>query len=355
VSDLGEAEQQLVEIAKALYKNAKVVIMDEPTASLTRAEINHLFELIHQLKKQRVSVIYISHRLDEIFEIADCVTVFRDGKKVHHAQIENITKEKLIKSMIGSELHFTQIGKRDPGEKWFTAENLTKHHVFQDIDLSLNRGEIVGIAGMVGSGKSELAQALSGVLKLDTGKLTFAEKELTNSPLKRFISEGICFVPAERDTTGLVQSMNVAGNITLANLKGLSVGPILNLKQERTITNKYIEIMNIVCRDMGQEVQFLSGGNRQKVMLAKWLSLGIKLFIMDEPTQGVDVGAREEIHQIMRGLINEGKTILMVTSDFDELLNMTHRILVMNKGKIVTELETASTSQKEVLEYAIGR
>jgi ABC-type sugar transport system ATPase subunit len=355
VANLGSAEQQAVEIAKALYKNAQIVIMDEPTASLTKAEIDNLFRIIRQLKRENVSVIYISHRLDEIFEIADRVTVLRDGVKVLEREIEAIDKDTLVKAMVGEELDFTHIEGRGIGEVLLKVEGIARSGAFEDIDLELHRGEIIGIAGMVGSGRTEVVQALSGIDPVDKGRIVFGGEEIQGQPLEEFIRKGICFVPENRDAHGLISSMSVAGNTTLASLHKVSRGPLLDLSSEKELAQRYTQSLDIQMKSIFQEVKYLSGGNRQKVMLAKWLCLGIEVFIMDEPTQGVDVGAREEIHRIMKHLLNEGKAVVMVSSDLDELMNMSHRIAVMNRGRIVACLTTSQTTREEVLSFAIGK
>jgi len=355
ISDLGSAEQQAVEIAKALYKNARVVIMDEPTASLTRAEIDNLFYLIEQLKKNGVSVIYISHRLDEIFQIADRVTVLRDGFKVMESEIKEIDKATLVKAMVGEELSITFIEDKGMGTVLYKARGISSSGVFEDISVELHCNEIVGMAGMVGSGRTEVVQAMAGIDNIDKGELIFHNEEIQGKPLEEIIRMGICFIPQERDRIGLISSMSVAGNTTIASLPEISRGPLLNLSYENKLSERFIKTLAIQAKSIHQEVKYLSGGNRQKVMVAKWLCRGVEVFIMDEPTQGVDVGAREEIHRIMKQLVSEGKAILMVSSDLDELMNMSNRIVVMNKWKIVANLNTSETTREEVLSFAIGK
>jgi len=355
VSALGSAEQQAVEIAKALYRNVRIVIMDEPTASLTRAEIDNLFSIIGQLKKRGVAIIYISHRLDEIFTIADRVTVLRDGKKVMENAVSNINKDMLVKAMVGEELSITYIEDRGLGAVLYEARSISRTGSFGDINLALHRGEIVGIAGMVGSGRTEVVRAMAGIDKIDGGALLLEGKEIQGRPLESFINEGICFVPEDRDSIGLISCLSVAGNTTLASLPKISRGPLLYLSYENELANTFVKTLDIQTNSIHQEVMYLSGGNRQKVMVAKWLCRGIEVFIMDEPTQGVDVGAREEIHRIMKDLVSEGKAILMVSSDLDEIMNMSHRIAVMKEGVIVAVLQTAKTTREEVLSLAIGK
>ena len=355
VANLSAAEQQAVEIAKALYKKARIVIMDEPTASLSGVEIENLFRLIRQLRQEQVAVIYISHRLDEVFEIADEVTVLRDGLKVLHCPISRITKEQLVKAMVGEELSFTRIAAAREGHLLLEAEGISSPGRFEDVSLRLNRGMIVGMAGSVGSGRTDVLHALSGLEPISQGRIVFKGEHMQGKRLADFIERGICFVPGERDRVGLILGMSLAGNTTLANLQAVTHGPFMDLAQERTLAQQYVRQLDIQAKSVDQEVQYLSGGNRQKVMLSKWLCLGLEVFLLDEPTQGVDVGAREEIHRIMTRLVDEGKGIIMVTSDLDELMNMSHAIAVMNKGRIVAYLETRATSREEVVSYALGQ
>jgi ribose transport system ATP-binding protein len=355
VTNLSAGEQQLAEIARALHKKARIVIMDEPTASLTRVEIAHLFELIRRMKQREVAFIYISHRLEEVFDIADRVSVLRDGRNAGtFSDMRSLSKEALIKVMVGAEVSFTRIGMNAPGESLLEAEHLTRQGCFSDVGFTVHTGEILGIAGMVGSGRSDVLRAIAGLDEVDEGRIALLGEDIAGKPFRDFMDRGICLSPAERDSEGLVSIMSVANNISLASLKKISVGPFLNIPRERSVALSFVDRLSIMTRSVSQEVQYLSGGNRQKVMLAKWLCLGMELFLMDEPTQGVDVGAREEIHGIMKDIIERGKAIIMVTSDLDELMNMSHRILVMNKGRPAALLATAETTQEEVLSLAIG-
>jgi ribose transport system ATP-binding protein len=354
VADLGAAEQQAVEIAKALYRKVRIVIMDEPTASLTDTEIRNLFELIGNLRRNRVSVIYISHRLDEIFEIADRVTVLRDGEKVLSKGIGELSKAALVEAMIGEELDYTHIEQQQGEAPLLEVDSLGRAGVFEGIQLSLRHGEILGIAGMVGSGRTEVLRAIAGIDPVDSGRILVRGRELQGRTLREFIGTGVCFVPEDRDSSGLIVGMHLAGNTTLASLKKVTHGPLLDLAKEQSLARSFVQQLSIAATSVMQEVRFLSGGNRQKVMLAKWLCLGVEVFVMDEPTQGVDVGAREEIHRIMKRLVKDGKGILMVSSDLEELLNMTHRIAVINQGRFVAVLNTRDTSREEILKHAIG-
>lgn len=355
VANLSPAEQQAIEIAKALYKKARIVIMDEPTASLTAAETDNLFDLICQLRGRGVAVIYISHRLDEIFQIADEVTVLRDGYKVLNCSIDQVSKEGLVKAMVGEEVTVTRVAESSSaGDVLLDVQALTRTGAFENVSLQLARGMIIGFAGTLGSGRTELLRAIAGIDPATSGKVVLHGKDLQGKGLTEIIERGICFVPAERDEAGLILPMSVAGNTTIADLGAITRGPLIDLARERVLAHKAVRDLHIQAKSIYQEVRFLSGGNRQKVMLSKWLVRGLEVFLLDEPTQGVDVGAREEIHQIMKSLLEQGKGILMVTSDLDELMNMSQCIAVMNQGRLVAYLDAKHTTREEVLSYAIG-
>jgi ABC-type sugar transport system ATPase subunit len=355
VASLGPAEQQAVEIAKALCKQARVVIMDEPTASLAGGEIDNLFRLICDLRTAGVAIVYISHRLDEVFQIVNEVTVLRDGLRVAHSPIEEITKEELVKAMVGEEIIPTHIAAMTQGQPLLRVAGLSDGATFEGVDVEMRAGQIVAFAGAQGSGRTQVLETLAGLRRAKGGCIEHKGEQLQGQTLAQFISRGICFVPGERDQMGLIMPMSVAGNITLTNLDSLTKGPVLNLAGEQAVAETYVRQLNIQLKNPGQEVQYLSGGNRQKVMLSKWLYRGVEIFLLDEPTQGVDVGAREEIHRIMKQLLEEGKSIIMVTSDLDELMNMSHVIVVMSKGRVVATLQTQKTTAEEVLSYALGQ
>jgi ribose transport system ATP-binding protein len=257
--------------------------------------------------------------------------------------------------MVGEEISFTHIAAADEGDLLLEADGITSPGNFEDVSLGLKRGMIIGLAGTVGSGRTDVLHALAGLDPISQGRIVYKGEAIHGKRLADFIRCGICFVPGERDRMGLILGMSVAGNTTLANLKAVTHGPVMDLGQERALTEQYVSQLDIQAKSVDQEVQYLSGGNRQKVMLSKWLCLGLEVFLLDEPTQGVDVGAREEIHRIMTGLINDGKGIIMVTSDLDELMNMSHTIAVMNKGRIVANLEARDTTREEVMSYALGQ
>ena len=301
-----------------------------------------------------MAVIYISHRLDEIFQIADRVTVLRDGREVLTSGIGELTKPQLVKAMVGEEITMTRLGAGAAGGTLLEISALSQAGAFSDVSLTLKKGMIIGLAGTLGSGRTQLLRAVAGIEPVDSGSILLNGEELVGKALPEFIRRGICFVPGERDARGLVLSLSIAANTTLANLDGVTHGPVMDLPRERRVAEEYVQALAVQARSVAQEVQYLSGGNRQKVMLSKWLYLGLEVFLLDEPTQGVDVGAREEIHKIMKRLLDEGKAILMVSSDLDELMNMSHRIAVMNKGRLAAVLEAEKTNRQEVLSFAIG-
>jgi ribose transport system ATP-binding protein len=235
------------------------------------------------------------------------------------------------------------------------AESISSAGKFTDVNLRLQAGMIIGLAGSVGSGRSDVLRALAGLDPVTSGRILFRSDQLRGPNLAGFIRRGICLVPSDRDQTGLILSMSVAGNTTLANLEAVTRGPLMDLGRERILAEQFLDQLDIQAQSVSQEVQYLSGGNRQKVMLSKWLCRGLEVFLLDEPTQGVDVGAREEIHRIMKGLLEEGKGIVMVTSDLDELMKMSHHISVMHKGQVVAHLDTLGTTREEVLSYALGQ
>ena len=265
-----------------------------------------------------------------------------------------ITKDDLVKAMVGEELSITRLGQEAVGESLLDVRSLSRSGSFSEATLTLKRGTIIGFAGALGSGRSQLLRCIAGIDAADAGSIRLGTEELVGKPLSQFIKRGICYVPGERDTRGLILGMSVAGNTTLANLRAVTHGPMMDLGRERQLALDYVKALSIQASGVQQEVQYLSGGNRQKVMLSKWLCRGVEVFLLDEPTQGVDVGAREEIHRIMKKLLDQGKGILMVSSDLDELMNMSTTIAVMNKGRIVAALDALKTNRQEVLSYAIG-
>ncbi|MEX1123269.1 MAG: sugar ABC transporter ATP-binding protein [Balneolales bacterium] len=355
VSEIGIAQQQMVEVAKALSLNARVLIMDEPSAPLTKHEITQLFEMIRRLTKQGVSIVYISHRMSELYEIGDKVTVLRDGKYIGTKKISDINRQDLIKMMVNRDLD-EQYPARNPkiSEEVLRVEGLERKGVLSNINFKLHRGEILGIAGLMGSGRTELARAIYGVDKISAGKIFVRNKlQNINSPRKA-IKLGMGFLTEDRKSEGLVLVLTVKKNITLSSIdKYLRFG-VLNYKDELKKVNHYIESLRVKTPGPNQKVLNLSGGNQQKVVLSKWLCCHSDIFIFDEPTRGIDIGAKAEIYNLMSTLTQKGVAIIMISSELPEILGMSDRILVMNKGTIAGELTREQANQEKIMEYAIG-
>ena len=353
VSSLGIAQQQMVEVAKALSYDSKVLIMDEPTATLTKNEITKLFETIHKLKSEGVSIIYISHRLEELKEIADRISVLRDGKLVGTLEAGEATTDKIIKMMVGREIK-NQYHREycTPGEEVLRVEHLSSYR-FKDISLSVRKGEIVGLAGLVGAGRTEVIKAIFGYDPFEKGTVHIfgtAYKKLNTSVATR-IKVGL--VPEDRKEEGLIIEMPIRENIVHASLKMLSRHGIINRKTEARAAEKYKSELNIVTSSLNKVVKFLSGGNQQKVVVGKWLCAECDLILFDEPTRGIDVGAREEIYEIMNELVKQGKAILMISSDMPELIGMCDRIYVMKNGMLTAEFSMQEATQEKILANCI--
>ena len=356
VADLGIAQQQMVEIAKALSVNADVIIMDEPTAALTEKEIRSLFEIIHKIKSEGVSIIYISHRLEEFSIIGDRVTVMRDGETVGMVNMKETTIDHLIKLMVGREIgnKFPKVEAKKE-EVLLEVKNLNRKGVFKDINFSLRKGEILGISGLMGAGRTEVMRGIFGIDPIDSGEIFINDKKVTIKTEKDAINHGIGFVTENRRDEGLVLSMDVKENITLGTLNKFLDSPVkLNLKSEVDTTNSYIEKLKIKTAGYQQKTGTLSGGNQQKIVIAKWLLADSKILIVDEPTRGIDVGAKLEIYNIMNELVKSGVGIIMISSELPEVLGMSDRILVMCRGEITGELSREEADQEKIMYYATG-
>lgn len=355
VGTLGVAKKQVVEIAKALSLNAQVLIMDEPTAALAKKEIETLFRIIRFLKTQGVTIIYISHHLDEIFAIADRVTVLRDGKHVSTNTTSALSIDDLIRKMVGRKLteQFPYMNHQSKDEI-LHVENLNRNGILHDISFSLKKGQIVGLAGMVGSGRTELLRAIYGLDPIDSGKIFVKGQEVKIQSPQDAINLGIALLPEERKTQGLVLLLSVIDNIGLPSLTKISTRGFINDKELNRITAEMVQMMNIKTPSFDQKVMFLSGGNQQKVVLGKWFARECDIYLFDEPTRGIDVGAKVEIYHLMNKLIERGAAILMVSSELPEILGMSDQILVMKEGRITGQLSRQNANQEEVLKLAIG-
>lgn len=356
VSELSVANQQYVEIAKAISTETKLLIFDEPTASLTGKEIENLFELINNIKKQGVTILYISHHLDEIFQIADQFSCLRDGILVGTKNVKETTKQEMVKMMVGREINqaFPDKPLKIDNEVILGVKGLSNEHV-TDISFELKKGEILGIAGLVGSGRTETIRALIGADKKHQGEITI-KGNITkiNSPAHA-LKNGIGLIPESRKTQGLVLDATIKNNITIAILDKL-IGkiPIISQKNEKEIVKKSISDLSIKASSMNQNVRKLSGGNQQKVVLAKWINTDTEILIFDEPTRGIDIGAKEEIYKLLRKLTKQGLSIIMISSELPEVIGMSDRVLVMYKGKIAAEIDGSEATQEKIMYYGTG-
>jgi ABC-type sugar transport system ATPase subunit len=352
VRELTLARQQMVEIAKSLSRHADLIIMDEPSAILAGHELDQLFSIIDTLVKQGVTVIYISHRLDEVFQIAQEVTVMKDGEVVGTRPIENLERTTLVEMMVGRSLEevFPK-ASRPSGEPVLVAKNLSTHRL-KHASFTLHSGEILGVAGMVGSGRTELARALFGLDPLQTGIITLKGGTFSPRSPKHAIQSGLALVPEDRKEQGLFTALSIRHNITLIILNHLTRWGLIQRGEEQQTVDRAQADLNITMASSDMEVQFLSGGNQQKVVLAKWLQTRPVVIILDEPTRGIDVGAKFEIYQLMRQLNKQGVAILMISSELVEILGMSERILVMRDGRMVAELPRAEATEQMIIRLA---
>ncbi|WP_047154654.1 sugar ABC transporter ATP-binding protein [Aneurinibacillus tyrosinisolvens] len=352
---LSIGQQQMVEIARALSINAEVLIMDEPTAALTDKEIEALFTVIRGLRAQGVGIVYISHRMEEIFALCDRISVLRDGSFIGTEVIKDTNLERIVRMMVGRE-----IGERFPeritaiGEERLRVENVTEGKVLSGISFTARRGEIVGIAGLMGSGRTEIARLLFGADRKKSGTVLLDGKEMTIHNPSDAIRAGIGFVTEDRKSQGLILGLSVRENMSLANLGSVSRRGIMSAASENRLSSEMMQRLNVKAKDAGQTVKSLSGGNQQKVVIGKWLGIKPKVLILDEPTRGVDIGAKKEIYTIMNQLTADGVTILMISSELPEILGMSDRIIVMHEGKIAAIMDKAQATQESIMHAATG-
>ena len=355
VSELSVAQQQIVEIIKAITNDVRILIMDEPTAPLTVAEVDRLFELVHSLKSQGVTILYISHRLEELFEIADRVTILRDGRYVDTLEIGNTNEKELIRLMVGRPFNQQYPARNVPiGETVLSVSNLSSHGYLRGISFELKRGEILGIAGLVGAGRTELLRAIYGADKRTSGEVILDGAPVPNDDTARSIQAGLAFIPEDRKAQGLLLDMSVIDNIALSSLRHLSRLIFLKRRSIIEIVDRFIERLRIKTPSRIQHVRNLSGGNQQKVVIGKCLASDARVYLFDEPTRGIDVGAKYEIYSLMNDLVVHGNAVIMVSSDMPEILGMSDRILVMHEGEIAGSLSGASATQESIMELASG-
>lgn len=357
VQNLGVGYWQMTEIAKALSQEAKILIMDEPTSSLTQTETEVLFKFINQLKAKGYAIIYISHRMDEIFEICDRITILRDGRYITTEECSETDLDRVIQHIVGQEF--------DQAFEWqereyakevppiFEVKNLSAGDKVQNINLKIQPGEIVGIAGLMGSGRTELVRCLFGIDSIDSGEIYVDGQQRSIKSAKDAIDAGIALIPEDRRVQGLVLEHSVKDNMILPILSKVNKGLFIDNKKSNEISNQLVEKLNIKTDDIFKKSGLLSGGNQQKIVLAKWLANNPTVLLLDEPTIGVDIGAKTEIIEIIRELANSDKAILVISSEIPELLAMSDRVLVMHQGKIKKELQRTEIKSEEDLQYAI--
>ena len=352
---LSVSKMQQVEICKALSFRSKIIIMDEPTSAITENEVQTLFSLIRDLKAEGVSIIYITHKMDELFQIADEVTVLRDGRFIDTLPVAEVDRDKVITMMIGRDLtEMFPKGNNRPGEVVLTVSNLRKEGVFHDVSFEVRQGEIVGLAGLIGSGRTEVMRCIFGLDRHDSGEIRWQGQALDIRDPSDAVDRGIVMVPEDRKLSGVVQGLSIKFNLSLGFLKNFLRIISINKRKETSESGRISGRLSIKTNNINNPVSSLSGGNQQKVVLGKWLIGRVKLLILDEPTRGIDVGAKSEIHRLMAALAEEGLPIIMISSEMPEVIGMSDRIYVMHEGTIRGELPRSEFSQERIMQLAIG-
>ena len=357
VSDLTVSEQQLVEIAKSVSLNCKLLILDEPTSSLTDKETKKLFEVVRGLKKDNISVLFISHRMPEIFAICDKVSVFKDGRYVTCMNVADVTRDDIIRAMVGRELGCLYPPKSsniDRKTEILRVENLSSN-IFSNVSFRLYKGEILGFAGLVGAGRSEIMRALCDIDPVLSGDVWLNGEKQNFKNYRNAVDKGICYLTEDRKTQGLFLDMTIKSNMTSANLKAVSKGMWLQEKMEESLVETYVDQLSIKIAGIEYPISSLSGGNQQKCLLGRWLSIGPKIIIMDEPTRGIDVGAKSEIHNLLRKLAEEGVGVIIVSSELPEVIGVSDRVIVVHEGKLAGELtESTMITEENIMRLASG-
>ena len=354
VKHLGVAQQQMVEIAKALSLDARLIIMDEPTATLTSHEIDRLFGTIVRLKQRGVAILYVSHRLEEVKGIADRATILRDGIYVATVQVASTTIDEMIRLMVGRDLKdkFPKVTV-EPGEEVLRVEELTRNGILHGVSFHVRRGEIVGIAGLVGARRTETARAIFGADPIDSGRIFLHGKPVRVRTPADAIANRVALVPEDRKRHGIFGSLSVRENVVLSGLRHFSRNGLLDLRSERRRAQEFVSSLRVATTDIEKWVRDLSGGNQQKVVIAKWLNTNAELFLFDEPTRGIDVGGKIEVYRLMGELVSRGAAIVMISSELPEILGMSDRILVMREGRICGEFDRAGATEENILNCAL--
>jgi ribose transport system ATP-binding protein len=355
VNTIGPAYQKVVEIAKALSLKSDIIVMDEPTAALTGRETDHLFEIIRSLRRSGVSVIYISHRLQEIKVVADRVSVLRDGHHIVTSKVADISIDEIVRHMVGRTLteQYPKTASK-PGEEILRVEGLAKRGVCADVSFSLRRGEILGVAGLVGAGRTEIMELIFGSRRRDAGRILVSGKEVDIRSTRDAVHHGMALIPEERKRQGLVLGMSVFDNVALTVLDLHSTAGMIRRREIGSLVARVAKAIRVRTPSLSQLVRNLSGGNQQKVVLSKWFVRECAIYIFDEPTRGIDVGAKVEIYRIMQDLAARGAAVIMVSSDLPEVMNMSDRILVVWSGRVVGEFARGEASEEQVMSYALG-
>ena len=357
VRDVTVAKQQMIEIAKALSFNSKILIMDEPTAALTESEIRELFKIIAGLKEQGVGIVYISHRMEELFEISDRITVMRDGEYIATKTTAETSMDEIIRLMVGRTIYEPpkEASHVKGNDVVLEVKNLNAGKEVKDVSFSLRRGEILGFAGLMGAGRTETARAVFGADKIDSGEVYINGKKAHIRSPKDAVKHGIGYLSEDRKQFGLALGMNIEANTVLANYENFNTGGIVNDKKAAEAAKKYVDMLKTKTPSTKQLVGNLSGGNQQKVVIAKWLCRDCDILIFDEPTRGIDVGAKSEIYKLLTDLAEQGKSIIMISSELPEILRMSDRVVVMCEGRITGTLDISEADQEKIMKYATMR
>ncbi len=350
------SQQQMVEIARALSHEAKVIIMDEPTSALTPNEVEHLFKVIRQLKERGIGILYVTHKLEEVMAICDAVTVFRDGKLISSRNVSETSTDELVTDMVGRSIKTlfprTHTGR---GDVILNVRSLSTEKKLKEVSFQVRSGEVVGIFGLMGAGRTELAKALFGLDAVQAGNISIEGRELKLGSTSQSTKMGLGYLTEDRKGEGLVLQMSVAQNITLPSLEDISSAGFIKRKEESIRSQEFVDVFRIKTPSLRQKVMYLSGGNQQKVLIARWLMKKLKVIILDEPTRGIDVGAKAEIHRLIDELASQGLAVVVMTSEMPELLGVSDHIIVMCEGRITGEFDRESAAMEKILEAAIGQ
>jgi ribose transport system ATP-binding protein len=358
VADLTVAKQQMVEIAKALSFNSEVLIMDEPTAALTDAEIEELFRIIRQLRDKGVGIVYITHRLEELKRISERITVMRDGHTIATVPTQEATIDQIISMMVGRTIYETapELPEKQNQDVVLEVRNLSRGRTIRDVSFKLKKGEILGFAGLMGAGRTEVARAIFGADPIDTGEIYLDGHKVHIRSPRDAVRHGIGYLSEDRKRYGLTLGMDVESNIVLAAFdRFLGLLGWINAARSRATAQRFVEMLSIKTPSLQQKVKFLSGGNQQKVVVGKWLTANTRILIFDEPTRGIDVGAKSEIYRLLNDLARQGKSIIMISSELPEILRMSHRVIVMCEGRVTGELDIREATQESIMKYATLR